>query len=321
MIVIVSGSFDNSLKWKEIFNEVCLMLDSIQDLRILIQIVESGTLSGAARALRVSPAYVSKRLRLLEDGVQARLFQRTTRALTLTEEGRTLLGYARRLVAEAEEAQAVLAGANSLRGSLKVSAPASFGRRYVAPVVFAFLQAHPELEVYLSLTDRRENLVEHGIDVAIRIYEPENAGEIVRRLADNRRVLVAAPAYLAAHGSPRHPKELADHACLAFPGENEWRFEQHGEQLVVRPRGRFTATTGEGLTAAALAGLGIALKSTWDIHEELSDGRLVHVVPDWRVCRSLAIYAVYPSAPTTRPRVRLFTEALVTAWSPKPPWE
>lgn len=296
------------------------MIESIQDLRIFLQILESGSMSAAARAQRVSTAYVSKRLRLLEESLSTRLFQRTTRALTVTQEGEKLAVHARRVLAEVEEAERVMTGSKTLNGNLHVSAPASFGRKYVVPIVFDFMRAHPDLNVHLSLSDQRLNMLEQDVDVAIRIYQPLKASEVVRKLADNSRKLVASPVYLQAHGVPMHPDELDDHDCLTFPNENEWRFEKGEQQIGIRPRGRFTTSTGDGLTAAALAGLGIALKSTWDIHKHLASGALVEVLPQWLFSDPLGIYAVYPQSQNTPLRVRLFIDAVVESWAAGPPW-
>jgi DNA-binding transcriptional LysR family regulator len=296
------------------------MIDSIQDLNIFIQILDSGSMSAAARALNLSNAQISKRLKMLETQCGSRLIQRTTRALKATTEGELLAIHARRVLAEIAEAEAALSGRSEPAGRIHVAAPASFGQKYIAPVIFELMRKWPRLQVQLSLTDRFSDLIEEGIDLAIRIYRPQSGGEIARKLCGNERMLVASPEYVKAYGIPQHPEELAEHQCIALVSEREWHLVKDDRRISIKPTGTFSTSTGACLTAAAVAGLGVTLKSVWDIGEELEAGRLVQVLSDWQIDQELGIYAVYPENRQLPYRVRLLIDTLIEKWAPQPPW-
>lgn len=293
-----------------------------QDLRLFAQVVSTGNFSEAGRALELSPAVVSKRIARLERNLGVRLLQRTTRRVALTPEGTTFHRHALRMLADLEAAEDALArGTAAPRGQLRVTAPASFGRLHIAPLVGPFLARYPEVELDLSLTDGVVDLLEEGLDLAIRIDQPRDSSLIARRIAPNRRLLCAAPSYLQAHGTPAHPEDLATHNCLTLHHQSVWTLESRDGEHRVRVSGNLRTNNAEVLREAVLAGTGIARKSTWDVGDLLRSGALVPVLPDYDVSTHMAIYALYPSARFLAPRVRAFIEFLSEAFGDPPYWE
>jgi DNA-binding transcriptional LysR family regulator len=208
---------------------------------------------------------------------------------------------------------------------LRVTTSASFGRQYISPLLPEFLARHPRIRLSINLNDQLLDLVSSGFDLAIRIGALDDSSLVARRLADNRRVLCASPAYLREHGMPRSPEELANHECLLLVGsqgrQDVWRMrDRDGRDVAVRVRGRFESNLGEVLRDAAIAGLGIALHSTWHVCEDLRAGRLQTVLPDYSVATS-GIYAVMPQRRLVPPRVRAFVDFLAERFGDNPPWE
>lgn len=212
-----------------------------------------------------------------------------------------------------------------ITGTLRVTTSASFGRQYISPLLPEFLARHPRIRLSINLSDQWLDLVSAGFDLAIRIGTLEDSSLVARKLADNRRVLCASPAYLRKHGMPRSPEELAHHECLLLVGSqgrrDVWRMrDRDGREVALRVRGRFESNLGEVLRDAALAGLGIALHSTWHVSEDLRAGRLQTVLPDHAIAAS-GIYAVMPQRRLVPPRVRAFVDFLAGHLGDDPPWE
>jgi DNA-binding transcriptional LysR family regulator len=247
-------------------------------MAVFAKVVTSGSLSAAARELSLSPAMVSRRLAALEARLGVRLVNRTTRSLHLTDEGASYYESCARVLAEIEQANAsVSAGRQEPKGTLRVALPAAFGNQYVAPLVPQFAALYPAVQLALSLSDRSVNLVEDGFDLAIRIAALADSSLAARKLAPNRRVVCASPEYLRRHGTPSAPAELAQHNCLlASDFGATWDYKDASGKLgSVRVSGRYVCDNWEVLREWALAGLGIALKSTWDVRRHLSSGSLV----------------------------------------------
>ncbi len=297
-------------------------MTKFDDLEIFAQVVSAGSLSAAGRELGLSPAVVSKRLRRLEERIGTRLIQRTTRQISLTEAGQ---GYYERIVAVLagiEEAEAFVSRrSQQARGILKVSAPTSFGRMHIAPHLKAFMRANPDLSVNLALTDRFVDIVADGFDVAIRIAELSDSSLVARRLAPVRRILCATPGYVAAHGMPESIEDLDRHICLAPHNNEPWKLEGPDGSLIYRPSGPLLTNSSEVIRECTIAGLGIALRSTWDIAKELKDGRLVRVLPAYRGSRNVAVYAVYASRRFLPTKVRVFVDYMSELFGPRPYWE
>ena len=300
------------------------MADVLTEMSVFSRVVAAGSLSSAARELGLSPAMVSRRLAALEARLGVRLVNRTTRSLRLTDEGASYFETCSRLLTEIDEADAaVSAGRVEPRGPLKVALPAAFGNRHIAPLIPRFAARYPKVQLALSLSDRTVNLVEEGFDVAIRIAELEDSSLAARKLAPNRRVVCASPDYLRRHGTPRAPEDLAAHNCLTSTDfVMSWDYKgPDGTSASVRVSGRYACDNWEVLRQWALAGLGVALKSTWDVRQHLEDGSLVPLCPGYTFGTDVAIYAVYPHRRFLPAKTRAFIEFLADSFGPEPYWD
>jgi len=300
------------------------MPNAFQEMAVFSKVVAAGSLSAAARELGLSPALISRRLAGLEARLGVRLINRTTRSLRLTDEGAGYYDTCTRVLAEIEEADAaVSAGRVEPQGAIKVAMPASFGHRHVAPLIPEFASRYPQVRLALSLSDRNVNVIEEGFDLAIRIAHLADSSLAARRLAPNRRVVCASPAYLERHGTPLTPQDLVQHNCLtANDFVMSWDYkEPDGRAGSVRVSGRYACDNWEVLREWALAGMGVALKSTWDVHRHLEDGSLVSVCPGYTFGSDVAIYAVYPHRRFLPAKTRVFIEFLAASFGPEPYWD
>lgn len=291
----------------------------LSEMRLFVQAVQSGSLSAAGRVLGLSPAVASKRLARLEAKLGVRLLQRSSRRLALTREGAILLERSSAILADVEAAEAVVsAGRDEARGLLRVSAPVALGRRWVGPAAERFAARHAAVAVHLSLSDAVVDLIEGGFDLAVRIGELPDSRLVSRRLAGNRRVVCAAPAYLRRRGRPRVPADLRDHDCLLLTRQPEsraeWGFEADGERIAIDLRGRLSSDNGEQVHAWALAGRGLQRRSIWDVADDLAAGRLVEVLSRY-TGRAAPIHAVYPSRRLLPAKTRLFSDFLAQAFA------
>jgi DNA-binding transcriptional LysR family regulator len=232
-----------------------------------------------------------------------------------------------RILSEIDEADAAAASRHvEPQGVLKVAVPASFGHQHIAPLVPRFAARYPKIDLALSLSDRNVNLVAEGFDLAIRIAELEDSSLAARKLAPNRRVICASPAYLAQHGKPREPADLLQHNCLVATWEHgfamDWDYRgPNGKRGSVRVRGHYACDNWEVLREWALAGLGVALKSTWDVRKHLEDGSLVPLLPGYTFGTDVGIYAVYPHRRHLPAKTRAFIEFLAESFGPEPYWD
>lgn len=296
-------------------------MNSLEDLDVFARVAAAGNMSAAGRELGLAPAAISKRVRRLEERLGVRLFQRTTRQLTLTEAGQGFYERVVTILEGVEEAEAwAMRGIETVRGVLRVSAPTSFGRMHIAPHLQHFLDDHPQVTVDIVLSDAFVDLISEGFDIAIRIAELPDSSLVARRLAANHRLLCAAPAYLAKHGTPTKIEDLADHVLLAH-NTGEWRLEGPEGPVVVKVQGRLRTNSSEVVREAVLAGAGIALRSTWDVGPELKSGQLVPVLPGIGGSRRVAIHAVYPSRRHLEQKVRAFVDFLSGLYGDPPPWD
>ena len=281
-------------------------------LASFVRVVDAGGFSAAARGLSLTPSAVSKQISRLEDRLGVRLLQRTTRKLSLTEEGMAYYRRAARVLADAEEAEREIADLRDVpSGKLHVSLPLAFGRKKVVPAMPAFLKAHPEVQLDLNFSDAYVDLIEDGIDVAMRIGELTDSSLIARRVAPNRRVVCAVPAYFERHGRPATPADLARHNCFVYSyrrWRRDWPFlGPDGREILVSVTGSVESNDAEALHGFLMAGLGVALMPLWLVGEELADGRVEEALADYQVPDS-AIYAVYPSTRHLAPKVRAFID-------------
>jgi DNA-binding transcriptional LysR family regulator len=298
-------------------------MDVLTGMSIFVAVVENNSLAGAARHMNLSPSVVSKQLSALEDRLGVRLLNRTTRRVSLTEVGSAYFERCKRILADVDEAEAAVTTAhNSPRGLLKITAPSTFAHRHVAPHLPAFLDRYPEVQVQLLVADRLVDLVEEGMDLAIRIAQLKDSSLIARKLAPNHRKLVAAPGYVEKWGMPKRPEDLQDHALITLqPGSpiNDWHFVVDGEERVIRARGLIATNHGDSILALALSGAGLAMLAAHVVGEYVQDGQLISVLDDM-VSEDVPIYAVYPSNRHLSPKVRAFVDYLVEIYGPRPYW-
>lgn len=292
------------------------------DYALFATVVEAGSLSAAARTLAVSPAMVSKRLARLEARLGVRLVHRTTRRLSLTDAGEAFHADLSVILQSLREAEHRVMGTSAHpAGRLRVSAPTSFGRLHVTPHLHAFLAAHPRIAVELDLGDAYVDLIAQRIDVAIRIAADVPASLSAHRLGRNRRVLCASAAYLAAHGTPASPAALSAHRLLAADGQWPWRLVgPAAARRAVDGTSHVRTNSSEVVRELALTGIGIALRSLWDVGDALAAGTLVRVLPEWEGPDDLAIWAVHPRAAAVPPAVTAFVAFLKEAIDPAA-WE
>jgi DNA-binding transcriptional LysR family regulator len=297
-------------------------MDKLQALKVFVKVAELNSFTAAARALDLSRTVVSDRVKELEDDIGARLLQRTTRRVALTEPGAAFLERVRRGLAALDEAAAEASSLSAKpRGLLRVNAPMSFGFRHVAPAVGTFLKAYPDVRIELTLNDRLVNLIEENVDIAVRIGALRDSGLIARKLATCRMLVCAAPSYIKKHGAPKRPSDLKDYACLSYAywleGE-DWKFTRRGAEAVVRVDCRFRCNNGDAVAEAAAAGAGIALQPDFIAGPLIRKGRLVEILPDWRAAE-FGVYAVYAPTQFLPAKSRAFLEHLAKLYA-KPPW-
>lgn len=284
-------------------------------MQLFVRVVEEGSFSAAARHLGVTPSSVSRQVSQLEAELGARLFHRTTRKQSLTEAGEIYFQHARRIVADLEEARlAVNRLTVTPSGSLHVTAEADFAVAYVAPILPEFLRRYPEVQIRLTTSPTTTDLIESGIDLAIRIGHLEDSSLIARKIATSRSLLCASPSYLAEHGAPADPRELEKHNCLSFrtgPEPNHWAFRLPEGTLEIPVSGRLNATSLVLLRDAALAGLGIIMIPTWMIRDELKRGQLASLLEDFTlVPPSTPVHALFAHNRHLAPKVRAFVDFL-----------
>ncbi len=298
-------------------------MNQFKQISTFVDVIARGSFSAAARAEGVAPAIIGRRLNALEERLGVKLLRRTTRKISLTGEGEAFLENCQRILADLQNAEAAVSQrASRPTGRLVVSAPAGFGRRHVAPLVPAFLARHPELELSLRLDDRVVDLVAEGVDVAIRIAPHADPSLVGVKLAGNRRVVVAAPAYLQARGTPIRPEDLLDHDCLTMGSDGSqrgWTLRQNGRTVLLKVGGAMSCNDGSVLREWALEGKGLAWRSLWEVGNDLKRGTLVSVL-DQHVVAGDDVYAVYAQRQFLPARIRAFVDFLRQHYSRADYW-
>ncbi|MFN4004398.1 MAG: LysR family transcriptional regulator [Hylemonella sp.] len=294
-------------------------MDKLKQMESFVSVATRGSLTAAAHAEGVAPAIMGRRLDALEERLGVKLLVRTTRRITLTHEGSAFLEDCQRLLTEIANAEAsVSAGGVKASGHLRITAPAGFGRRHVAPLVPRFRELHTDVTVSLNLSDRVVDIAGEGYDCAVRVGDLPDSSLVSVRLADNRRLCVATPEYLRRHGTPRHPHDLARFDCLVLSSDASqtrgWAFsvpkDGGGTEVIhFRPNGPMDCSDGQVLHDWCLAGYGIAWRSTWEVEEEIAAGRLVPVLEEFAAPPN-GIYAVFPQRKHLPLRVRLWLDFL-----------
>lgn len=307
-------------------------MDKLKAIETFVAVAQRGSLTAAAKAEGVAPAIIGRRLDGLEEHLGVKLMVRTTRRITLTHEGSAFLEDCQRLLVELSNAEAsVSAGGVKASGHLRVTAPAGFGRRHVAPLVPHFRELHPEVTISLNLSDRVVDIAGEGYDCAVRVGDLPDSSLVSVRLADNRRLCVATPRYLQQRGTPRHPSELVKFDCLTLSSDASqtrgWAFQipldppEPGtrELIHLRPGGPLDCSDGQVLREWCLAGYGIAWRSTWEVEADIAAGRLVPVLEDFAAPPN-GIYAVFPQRKHLALRVRLWVDFLKQRYSQPQFW-
>ena len=297
----------------------------LKQIESFVSVVAKGSLTAAALAEGVAPAVIGRRIDALEERLGVKLLVRTTRKITLTHEGSAFLEDCQRLLADLANAEAsVSAGGVKASGYLRITAPAGFGRRHVAPLVPRFIAMHPDVNVSLNLSDRVVDIVNESVDCAVRVGDLPDSSLVSVRLADNRRLCVATPAYLKRAGTPQHPGDLSRHQCLTLSSDaSQTRgcaFTVDGALTHLRPSGRVDCSDGQVLHDWCAAGLGIAWRSTWEVEHEVASGQLVSVLDDFAAPPN-GIYAVFAQRKHLPLRVRLWIDFLKHSYGDAAYWQ
>ena len=288
-------------------------------LRLFLRIAALGGVSAAAQDLSLSPASASARLVKLEETIGFRLFNRTTRAVSLTTDGEAFLPYAQQIVETLETGLNAVKGQGAeAEGLLRITMPGSFGRMYIIPALVDFHARHPRVSLDLRLSDTVLDVVEGAYDLIIRNAPLADSNLILRKLAPDRRLLVASPSYLEQHGTPSVPDDLLEHQCVSLAEATKWTFENG--QTVSVPRS-FVINDGEALRKVLEQGMGIGIKSVWNANKSLKSGLLVEVLPNFPIVTEASIWLLYPSRRIIAPKVHAMIDFLFERFQPVPPWE
>jgi DNA-binding transcriptional LysR family regulator len=288
------------------------MADEVAELQLFVEIVKAGNLSAAARALNSSPAAMSRGLTALESRLGVRLVTRTSRTFELTAEGHQFYERCERIVAEIAEAEAEASSqGKTIKGKLRIGAPMGIGRRLVAPLVACFVEKYPGIQVHLNLSDSGLDVIDDGLDVALRNGLPTDTSVIAKKILSTRRIVCASPSYLKLHGVPRRPEDLLQHDCIRLVRGRRvmdaWLFQEAGKQFETTVSGTLTTTSGEVVHNWVCAGRGIAQKAVWDVQPDLEAGSIIECLNDFW-CDQIDLFAICASRQHLFPRIRVFLD-------------
>lgn len=291
-------------------------------LKLFLQIALHQNITLAGKQLGLSAAVASAHIAKLEQQLGVRLLHRTTRQVSLTEDGLAFLPHAENVLASVEAAKAAVGAASEIpSGTLRVAAPASFGRMHLLPALNEFFAKYPDIKVDLKLSDTMIDLVEGGFDVAIRNAALKDSSLIAKKLAPDNRLLCAAPSYLEQHGEPSTPQELNSHQCITLMGMENWGFNTPEGKQTIKVNGSFRSDNGEAIRDACVNGLGITVNSSWSAYQHINQGSLVPILPEFPLVQGTAIWAVYPSSRLLAPKVRVFIDYLAAYYGEVPYWD
>jgi DNA-binding transcriptional LysR family regulator len=298
-------------------------MDIFTAMKVYCSVVENDSLADAARKMNVSPSVVSKHLSALEDHLGVRLLNRTTRRISITEEGTAYYERSKQIITDVAEAEIEVSSAHTApRGLLKITAPVTFAHRHLTPHLPKFLDMFPEVEVQVQVNDRVVDLVNEGIDLAIRISQLKDSSLIARRLAPNRRYIAATPEYLERNGTPKSVDDLKDHRLITWPPGNplnDWHFLIDGVDRIIKVKGAIAVNEGDAILTTLLAGGGLGMTQEFLAGPFVKEKKLVPLLEEI-VREDNPIYAVYPSSRHLSPKVRAFVDFLVETYGPKPYW-
>lgn len=295
---------------------------NIEHLKLFVRLAATNNISLAGKELGLSPAVASSHVNKLEEALGVRLVHRTTRKVSLTEDGVAFLPHAEEVLASVVAARAAVgSGDASPKGTLRVTASSSFGRMHVVPALKGFLSRYPDLSIDLRLTDTIVDLVEGGFDIAIRNADLKDSSLIARKLAPDKRIVCASPEYLETFGIPDSPHDLRNHQCINLIGLEALVFDTPEGRLNIKTRGILQTDHGEAVRDACAAGIGIAMSSTWNVYKHLQQRTLVQVLQDFSLVSETAIWAVYPSSRLLAPKVRVFIDYFAKCYGSPPYWD
>ena len=296
------------------------MADEVAELQLFVEIVKAGNLSAAARALNSSPAAMSRGLSALESRLGVRLVTRTSRTFELTEEGHLFYERCERIVSDIAEAEAEASSqGKTVKGRLRIGAPMEIGRRLIAPLVARFIEKYPGIQIHLNLSDSGLDVIDDGLDIALRVGLPTDGSLIAKKILSTRRIVCASPDYVKRHGMPRRPEELRQHNCIRLVRGRRvmdaWSFQEGGKRFELTVSGSLTTTSGEVVHNWVHAGRGIALKAVWDIQPDLVTGTIVECLNNFW-CDEIDLFALCANRQHLSPRIRVFLD-YVSATLPK----
>jgi DNA-binding transcriptional LysR family regulator len=296
------------------------MADEVAELQLFVEIVKAGNLSAAARALNSSPAAMSRGLSALESRLGVRLVTRTSRTFELTEEGHLFYERCEHIVSDIAEAEAEASSqGKTVKGRLRIGAPMEIGRRLIAPLVARFIEKYPGIQIHLNLSDSGLDVIDDGLDIALRVGLPTDGSLIAKKILSTRRIVCASPDYVKRHGMPRRPEELRQHNCIRLVRGRRvmdaWSFQEGGKRFELTVSGSLTTTSGEVVHNWVHAGRGIALKAVWDIQPDLVTGTIVECLNNFW-CDEIDLFALCANRQHLSPRIRVFLD-YVSATLPK----
>jgi DNA-binding transcriptional LysR family regulator len=295
---------------------------NIDHLRLFIRLASTHNISQAGAELGLSPAVASAHINKLEESVGVRLVHRTTRKVSLTQEGEAFLPQAENVVDAVDIAKQSVGGKSALpSGVLRVTAPSSFGRMHLIPAMKSFTEQYPELSVDLRFSDSIVDLVDGGFDVAIRNAELKDSSLIAKKLASDRRIICASPAYLKQHGTPKHPNDLKDHQCINIIGIENWLFSVDDKVIDIKTSGKIRTDNGDAIRELCVAGHGITMNSMWSVYQQIKSGELIEILTDTPYKSDTAIWVLYPSSRFVAPKVRAFIDFFSDYFGEPPYWD
>lgn len=291
-------------------------------LKLFVRVAATKNMSSAGKELGLSPAVSGTYIKKLEQSLGVRLVHRTTRRVSLTEEGLNFLPHAKKVLESIETAQSsVDSGSSTPKGTLRITAPASFGRMHIIPALSGFVERYPDLKIDLTMSDSIMDMVEGGFDIAVRNSSLKDSSFIARKLADDTRIICASPEYLQKHGEPSSPDELVNHKCVDLVGIENWVFEIQDTLKSIKIESALRVNNGEAVRDACVNGIGITICSIWCAYEKLHSGELVQILRDYPLVNETAIWAVYPSSRLLAPKVRAFIDYYLECFGYSPYWE
>jgi DNA-binding transcriptional LysR family regulator len=293
-----------------------------EHLKLFVRIASTHNISLAGSELGLSPPVASMHINKLEESLGVKLIHRTTRKVSLTQEGHEFLPHAEEILNAVDNAKAAIgAGSFTPQGTIRVSAPSSFGRMHIVPFLKRFTEAYPELKIDLRQSDSIVDMVEGGFDIALRNASLNDSTLVARKLAPDRRIICASPNYIKKYGEPKTPKELVNHQCVNLIGLDTWVFETPDGQQKIKSKGAIRVDNGESVRDACIDGAGLTLCSIWCAYKALQKGELVQVLQGYPVVADTAIWAVYPSSRLLAPKVRAFIDFFIECYGAPPYWE